>query len=99
MIRLEVRYDDPVRQEYRDLWVLHFAADGWVDDVEEWGYWPGRAAPPAPDGPAARRRPASGRDRATAAQSPAPGGDRSLAALTAPDQVTSRSCRTPASEA
>src|SRR3954470_20525507 len=25
VVRLEVRYGDPVRQEYRNLWVLHFA--------------------------------------------------------------------------
>jgi hypothetical protein len=42
VVRLEVRYGDPVRQEYRDLWVLHFADDGRVDDFEEWAYWPGR---------------------------------------------------------
>ncbi len=41
VVRLEVRYGDPVRQEYRDLWVLRFAADGRVEDFEEWAYWPG----------------------------------------------------------
>ena len=41
MVRLEVRYGKPVRQEYRDLWVLRFAADGRVEDFEEW-YWPGK---------------------------------------------------------
>jgi hypothetical protein len=40
VVRVVVRYGDPVRQEYRDLWVLHFAADGRVDDFEEWPYWP-----------------------------------------------------------
>jgi SnoaL-like domain len=30
VVRLMVRYGDPVRQEYRDLWVLHFA---WTDAV------------------------------------------------------------------
>ncbi|NHC13598.1 YybH family protein [Motilibacter deserti] len=40
VVRLQVRYGDPVRQEYRDLWVLHFAPDGRVDDFEEWAYWP-----------------------------------------------------------
>ncbi len=43
VIRVEVRYGDPVRQEYRDLWLLRFAADGRVEDYEEWAYWPGRA--------------------------------------------------------
>jgi ketosteroid isomerase-like protein len=42
VVRLEVRYGDPVRQEYRDLWVLRFAADGRVEDFEEWAYWPGK---------------------------------------------------------
>ena len=42
VVRLEVRYGDPVRQEYRDLWVLRFAADGRVEDFEEWAYWPGQ---------------------------------------------------------
>src|SRR5262245_61806024 len=26
--RLEVRYGDPVKQEWRDLWIMHFGADG-----------------------------------------------------------------------
>ena len=50
VVRLEVRYGDPVRQEYRDLWVLRFAADGRVEDFEEWAYWPGKpySAEPGP---------------------------------------------------
>ena len=51
VVRLEVRYGDPVAQEYRDLWVLRFAPDGRVEDFEEWAYWPGR--PYTPEGPAA----------------------------------------------
>ncbi len=43
VVRVLVRYGDPVRQEYLDLWVLHFADDGRVDDFEEWAYWPGKA--------------------------------------------------------
>ena len=43
VVRLEVAYGDPVRQEYRDLWVMHFADDGRVDDFEEWAYWPGKS--------------------------------------------------------
>ena len=42
VVRLEVRYEDPVAQEYRDLWVLRFASDGRVEDFEEWAYWPGK---------------------------------------------------------
>ena len=44
VVRLRVRYGDSVRQEYRDLWVLLFAADGRVDCFEEW-YWPGKPNP------------------------------------------------------
>ena len=40
VVRVEDRYGEPLRQEYRDLWVLHFADDGRVDDYEEWAYWP-----------------------------------------------------------
>lgn len=41
IVRVEVEYDDPA-QEYLDLWVLRFAADGRVEDFEEWAYWPGK---------------------------------------------------------
>jgi hypothetical protein len=41
VVRLQVRYGDPVHEEYRDLWVLRFADDGRVEDFEEWAYWPG----------------------------------------------------------
>ncbi len=40
VVRLEVRYEHPVVQEYRDLWVLRFASDGRVEHFEEWAYWP-----------------------------------------------------------
>jgi ketosteroid isomerase-like protein len=42
VVRAEVRYADPVTQEYRDLWVLRFADDGRVSHFEEWAYWPGK---------------------------------------------------------
>ncbi|WDZ86260.1 YybH family protein [Micromonospora cathayae] len=38
--RMEVRYGDPVRQEYRDLWIIRFAGDGRCRSFEEWPYWP-----------------------------------------------------------
>ena len=41
-VRVDVSYGSPVRQEYRDLWLLRFAADGRVADFEEWAYWPGK---------------------------------------------------------
>jgi ketosteroid isomerase-like protein len=40
VVRVQVRYGEPVTQEYRDLWVLRFAADGRVEHFEEWAYWP-----------------------------------------------------------
>ena len=41
VVRAEVRYGDPPRQEYRDLWVIRFAGDGRCTWFEEWPYWPG----------------------------------------------------------
>jgi ketosteroid isomerase-like protein len=53
VVRLEVRYGDPARQEYRqeyrDLWVIRFAADGRCVSFEEWPFWPGQ--PGAAPGP------------------------------------------------
>lgn len=51
VVRVGVRYGEPVRQEYRDLWVLRFAYDGRVEDFEGWAYWPGKSFSAA-DGPA-----------------------------------------------
>jgi ketosteroid isomerase-like protein len=42
VVRLQVRYGDPVYEEYRDLWVLRFAADGRCTTFEEWPFWPGQ---------------------------------------------------------
>jgi uncharacterized protein (TIGR02246 family) len=42
VVRAEVRYGDPVRQEYRDLWVIRFADDGRCTWFEEWPFWPDR---------------------------------------------------------
>jgi uncharacterized protein (TIGR02246 family) len=41
VVRAEVRYGDPVRQEYRDLWIVHLGDDGRCRRLEEWPYWPG----------------------------------------------------------
>ncbi|WP_431837589.1 nuclear transport factor 2 family protein [Cellulomonas sp. Y8] len=43
VVRAEVRYGGDEPQEYRDLWVLRFAADGRVEHFEEWAYWPGKS--------------------------------------------------------
>jgi len=52
VVRVEVSYGDPVRQEYRDLWIVRFAADGRCTSFEEWPFWPER-----PDHAAGREPP------------------------------------------
>jgi SnoaL-like domain len=43
--RIEVDY--AAGNEYRDLWVVRFAADGRCREFEEWPFWPGQPiAPP-----------------------------------------------------
>jgi ketosteroid isomerase-like protein len=49
VVRAEVRYGDPVQQEYRDLWVIRLADDGRCTWFEEWPYWPGRPYSPRDD--------------------------------------------------
>jgi hypothetical protein len=40
VVRMEVLYGDPVQQEFRDLWVIRFAADGRCAAFEEWPFSP-----------------------------------------------------------
>ena len=40
VVRAEVRYGDPLRQEYRDLWVIRLDDDARCSWFEEWPYWP-----------------------------------------------------------
>jgi hypothetical protein len=42
VVRVEVRYGNPVGQEYRDLWIVRFAEDGRCSSFEEWPFWPGQ---------------------------------------------------------
>jgi ketosteroid isomerase-like protein len=42
VVRLEVQYGSPERLQYRDLWILRFAADGRCRAFEEWPFWPGQ---------------------------------------------------------
>lgn len=43
VVRALVRYGDPVRQEYTDLWVLQFDDQGGLcSRFEEWPFWPGQ---------------------------------------------------------
>jgi ketosteroid isomerase-like protein len=57
VVRAEVRYGDPIHQEYRDLWIIRLNDDGRCCRFEEWPFWPGRpyaadkAAPGANDPP------------------------------------------------
>jgi SnoaL-like domain len=48
VVRVEVRYGPPRNQEYRDLWVIRFDAEGRCRHFEEWPFWP-----PGTDGTAA----------------------------------------------
>ncbi len=40
--RVEVWYGEPVRHEFRDLWVMSFAEDGRCRAYEEWPFAPGQ---------------------------------------------------------
>jgi uncharacterized protein (TIGR02246 family) len=43
VVRVEVRYGDPVTQEWRDLWLIQFDADGRCAAFEEWPIAPERS--------------------------------------------------------
>jgi len=43
--RIEVTYASGA--EYRDLWLIRFAADGRCREFEEWPYWPGQPLAPS----------------------------------------------------
>lgn len=38
--RVEVAYGEPVRQHYRDLWIVRFDDAGLAVHFEEWPFWP-----------------------------------------------------------
>jgi hypothetical protein len=38
--KVEVFYGDPVAQEYKDIWIIHFDHEGRCDSFEEWPFWP-----------------------------------------------------------
>jgi len=40
VVRAEVRYGEPLRQEYRDLWIITLGDDDRCRGFEEWPYWP-----------------------------------------------------------
>lgn len=43
VVRVEVAYGQPANEDYRDLWVIRFAADGRCRAFEEWPFWPDRS--------------------------------------------------------
>jgi ketosteroid isomerase-like protein len=47
IVRVEVWYEDPVGQEFRDLWVIRFAPGGRCSAFEEWPFSPDRPDQPA----------------------------------------------------
>lgn len=49
VVRAEVRYGEPVPQEYRDLWLIRFDSDGRCEWFQEWPYWPGHPYSPRDD--------------------------------------------------
>ncbi len=46
VVRAEVRYGEPVTQEWRDLWVLRLGEDGRCSHFEEWPFAPPRRTVP-----------------------------------------------------
>jgi len=40
VVRVHVRYGDPVRREYRDLWIVCLDAEDRCAAFEEWPFWP-----------------------------------------------------------
>lgn len=42
VVRAVVRYGDPIRQEYTDLWVLRRNKHTQCTWFEEWPFWPGQ---------------------------------------------------------
>ena len=47
VVRVHVRYGEPLVQEYLDLWVVRFDADGRAARFEEWPFWPTHRHAPA----------------------------------------------------
>ena len=47
VVRVQVEYGDPVTQEYLDLWLIRFDADGRCVLFEEWPFWPEQGSSPS----------------------------------------------------
>jgi uncharacterized protein (TIGR02246 family) len=46
VVWLAVDYTAPPASEYRDIWIIRFAADGRCEHFEEWPFWPDRPIKP-----------------------------------------------------
>jgi hypothetical protein len=42
VVRVKVRYGQPTKREYSDLWLIRFGPGGTCVDFEEWPFWPER---------------------------------------------------------
>ena len=42
VVRVDVVYETPHVEEFKDVWILRFDSNGRVADYEEWAYWPGK---------------------------------------------------------
>lgn len=51
VLRVEVRYGEPQRQEYRDLWIVRMDDSSRCAAFEEWPFWPGHGRSPGTAGP------------------------------------------------
>jgi ketosteroid isomerase-like protein len=40
VVRVEVRYGEPMHQLYRDLWIVELDSEGRCRAFEEWPFWP-----------------------------------------------------------
>jgi SnoaL-like domain len=49
VVRVDIGYGDPAAEEYRDLWLVRFAADGRCASFEEWPFWPERPLTAEPE--------------------------------------------------
>jgi hypothetical protein len=49
--RIEVLYGDPIRREYRDLWIVRLDEEGRAVAFEEWPFWPPERPGTFADGP------------------------------------------------
>ena len=47
VVRVDVAYGDPSKQEYRDLWIVRFGPDGRARSFEEWPFWPDKGRTPS----------------------------------------------------